>query len=290
MDVNDLNKAETCRMCLTLFSGKAFTDILPVLLRGSQRMVAVADSEKETVIRCGKEFSQRTDQTVGNRRICFCIVALDMSAVHHEVGVVYAVGCVRTEGGKCRLDDGLFRIFFADTYAGWDTGEHGAFCSTDTALISRSEIILLKIQREDQALTGCIVLRLTVEKDEARLKLGQDAFSDIGADRGCDIGKTLIDLFFRFFFEVNLRKEHAKGRRFVTDSLLDVLPILRFGSELVTCDDGPLGKIEALLRKKDLRCTNGDIFVDKIHGKPPGFANQPQHYITVKCKVLLKFL
>ena len=205
-----------------------------------------------------------------------------MTAFHHEVSVIHEISLIHRKIVVCGFDDGSFRIVdqyhdmrhldrsaLTDADARGDTGQHGALGRADAALIARSKVILLEVECEHQAEARVVVFCFSVQDDEARIELGQDALIDVIIDRSGDIRETLIDLFRCLFLEIYFRQEHTKSRRCISYSLFYILPVLRLGCELVAGDNRPLAKICSFLRQKDLRCRYGNVFIDGIHGYPP---------------------
>ena len=118
-----------------------------------------------------------------------------------------------------------------------DALQDGSLGGADQAGRAFIVVILLQIERQHDAVSG-LAGDGAFHQDEACM-LHEEIAVEVFLHVGTDLLNTAV--FFRGV-KVDLRQGDAVGRRRVAHGFGHLLPVLRFGGELVTGDDCPLVK------------------------------------------------
>jgi len=228
---------------------------LPADLRGGEGMVPVADGELEAV---------RHDQPIeilddGCRVLD--LIAGDVAAAHVQLKVIDLREGVAL--GIQMLDDQQIRIVhqkhhvrkfegsvLADLDARGNAGGHRVLGAADERFVVGVGGVLVEVDREDQAESALLVRGAAVDEDKRRSEILKDAVRKIEFHRLVD----LEDAVERMILEERLGQDHLQRRRRGADERCQIMPVRRFGGELVAGDDGPAGQVGPLAGDEDVGC------------------------------------
>ena len=204
------------------------------------------------------------------------LIALDVAAVLHQVEIVQLLHGVGS-GGQ-RLDDGLVGVVdqqhdvgqldggvAAHAGTGRDTIQHGTLGGADEGAGAGGEVIGVQIHHADQAVTDLAVGLLTLDVDQG---VGQGLEHAVGDVLGHGVVDVLNELVHVGGLQVGLRQDQAQGGGGVAHLLLNGLPVLRLGRELIAGHHGPLGHV-LLLGQQDISGIKAQLFKLVIHVVPP---------------------
>ena len=188
-----------------------------------------------------------------------------MAAAKHEVEII------KLRFGVCsfckRLDDRAFRVVdqnenvrqlerrvLADAQPGRNALHDRAFRSADERFGAAAVIVLLKVERHDEAAAGLAIHGAAYEHEALALAFKR-AFRHVAVHGSVDRGDALR---FAGLFQVHFRQHQAQGGGSVSHDAFRLFPVFGLGSELVAGDDGPLFHGYAFTREKNVRHLNAD--------------------------------
>ena len=153
----------------------------------------------------------------------------------------------------------------AHTGTGRNTIQHGALGSADESAGAGSEVIGVQIHHTDQAVTNLAVGLLALDVDQGIGQRLEHAVSDVLGHRVIDVLDELVHVGS---LQVGFRQDQAQGGGRVAHLLLNGLPVLRLGRELVAGHYGPLGHV-LLLGQQNVGRIKAQLFKLLIHVVPP---------------------
>ena len=260
MDVLQLHQRIAGGMGRQIHTGIVLLQLFIAALGGSQRVVAVAHGEDNGLALQAFVLLANICRVLSQSCVELFDLFLrnqpagDMAAVFHQVAVVQHLEAVLLGGDG--LDQNLLVVIAqqqdvgqldgsiaADTLTGRNTLGDGALGSADGGGGAHGVIVSIQIHHAHQTHTDGAVLQGALHIDQAVLIGLEDAVLHV-------LSHGLVDQSgvsgFLLGAQLGFGQDQVDGGNAALSVGTDAVPILLIGGELVTGDDGPLGKVGVL--------------------------------------------
>jgi len=204
------------------------------------------------------------------------LIALDVSAILHQVEVIHHLHAV--SGSGKRLDDGLFGVVDEQHHVGQLDGSvaahpgarrntilDGSLSGTDQCAGTRGEVISIQVYHAHQAMADLAVGLLPLHIDQGVGQGLEHAVIHVFFHGGVDILDELIHIGG---LQIGLGQNEAQGGWGITYLLFHRFPVLRLGRKLVAGHHGPLGHV-AILRHQNVGRIEAQLLKLLVHVVPP---------------------